>query len=100
MVPLVLLIVLLLVAWVTVSLKPKSPKLRKVVRFLSLGGVYLFVAAILLFGYLFDTADSFSGSPPEYYNYLGWVSLYGMGIGPLCTLAALLIALFAKVKKI
>lgn len=82
------------------SIQPKAARVRKLVRFLSFGGVCLFVASMLLFGYVFETSDNFGGPPPDYYSYLGWTSIYGGVIGPISTIGALLIAVFCKIKKI
>lgn len=100
MVLLIIAAILLSVMFATMSIQPKTPKLRKLVRVLSFGGVYLTVASVILFGFLFDAADKFNGPSPDFYNYLSWLSIGGAVIGPVGNIAALVVAIFCKIKKI
>lgn len=100
MLAVIILLVVMPIMLAAISLKPKSPRLQKIIRYLAFGGFYVFVASILLFGYLLDHADATNTSPTLFFNYLGWVSFIGIAVGPLCVVISMLIAIFCKIKKI
>lgn len=79
-------------------LQPKSPRLRMIVRILSAGGLLWFVLATAWFAYGYAYGEE-NRPLPDFYAYL-WPILYGMLIGPVSTIIALVISVVAKIRNV
>lgn len=80
-------------------LQPKSPRLRMIVRILSAGGLLWFVLATAWFAYGYTYGEENRQPLPDFYSYL-WPIIYGMLIGPVITIIALVITVVAKIRNI
>lgn len=82
------------------TLKPKSARFAKLVWVLNTAGIFVIIGLLVLFAYLFETADTFYPSPPPIYNILIWICIVGVPLGCVLIFLAAATAVFCKIKKI